>query len=223
MAGGTREFRSRKARLLSIGGLLALAQSGQGCAKEVVSSRTDTAALAASGGVRADSGAVPMRVSDLPLTRQRVEDWRGAQRALSAVPDDTTFVPVRANDEVPSTEVDRAVAYLSSRPDSRRAIEQSGLSVRDYVLTALALERAEQARLLPAGAAGQALPPGNLDLVTEYGDDLRRARGSSGLHIVEYDDDADDVKDRHDRGDRDRGERRGHGHHGKRKDSGRHH
>jgi hypothetical protein len=189
MAGGTREFRSRKARLLSIGGLLALAQSGQGCAKEAVSSR------------------------------QRVEDWRGAQRALSTVPDDTTFVPVRATDEVSSTEVDRAVAYLSSRPDSRRAIEQSGLSIRDYVLTALALERASAARLLPAGAAGQALPPGNLDLVTEYGDELRRARGSSGLHIVEY----DDVKDRHDRGDRDRGERRGHGHHGKRKDSGRHH
>jgi hypothetical protein len=72
------------------------------------------AALAASGGVRADSGAVPMRISDYPLTRRKVDGWRGAQRALAAVPDDTTFLPVRADAEVQPSDVDRAVSYLDS-------------------------------------------------------------------------------------------------------------
>lgn len=201
---------------------------GAGCANDRAGSRADTAGLVASGGVRADSGAAPMRVSDYPLTRKRADDWRGAQRALSTLPDDPAFVPVRVDDDVSEAEVDRAVAYLESRPESRRAIEQSGLSIRDYVLTVLALERAERSRVLPANFTGRPLPPGNLALASEYANDLRRARASSGLRIVDYDDDSDGDGDRDgrvkgrddDRGDSDRGDSdRGRGKHkGKWKD-----
>ncbi|HUQ45851.1 MAG TPA: hypothetical protein VM033_04335 [Gemmatimonadaceae bacterium] len=209
-------------RPLLVGGVLLVAVWGAGCAKDRAGSRADTAGLMASGGVRADSGAAPMRVSDYPLTRKRVDDWRGAQRALSTVPDDPAFVRVRVDDEVSEAEVDRAVAYLESRPESRRAIEQSGLSIRDFVLTALALERAERSRALAANFTGRPLPPGNLALAGEFANDLRGARASSGLHIVDYDDDSDGDDDRagrvkgrdDDRGDSDRGDsHRGRGKH----------
>lgn len=200
---------------LSVAGALLLALLVVACSKGDDLSRIDSVALSQSGGVRTDSGAVPMLVSDYALTRKRADDWRGAQRALSTVPDDSTFLPVRADGDVAATEVDRTVAYLEGREDSRRAIEESGLSVRDFVLTALALERAERARSSPTGFSGSPVRPENLALVTDYQADLENARRSSGLHIVDYDDD----RDRFD-GDRKKGGKRGHAHKGKGKGKG---
>lgn len=184
------DHRRRTIRLHPAGALLLLALSSAGCANGARESRSDSAGLVASGGVRADSGAAPMRVSEYSLTRERLDDWRGAQRSLSTMPRDADFVPVRARDEVSSAEIDRAVAFLEGRPESRRAIEETGLSIRDYVLTALALERA---RSLRAGLSGQPLPA-NLALATEYDADFLRARRSSGLRVVDYDDDGDEKR-----------------------------
>lgn len=179
-----------------------------------VTTKADSLGFAASGGVRADSGAVPMRVSDYRLTRPGVNSWRGAQRSLAAMQDDTTFVPVRTDGEISDAEVDRLVRDLEDRPESRRAIEQSGLSVRDYVLTTLALERAERARASSEAVARRSLPIGNLDLASEYAGDLRNTRGTPGFHIVDYGDDDEDGGG---------GKHRGHGHHhGKHKGWGKH-
>lgn len=186
------DHRRRTIQLPPIGALLLMALSSAGCAKGAGESRSDSAGLVASGGVRADSGAAPMRVSEYSLTRERLDDWRGAQRSLSTMPRDADFVPVRAGDEVSSAEIDRAVAYLESRSASRRAIEETGLSVRDYVLTALALE---SARALRAGLSSRPLPA-NLALASEYDADLLRARRSSGMRVVDYDDDGDTDRDR---------------------------
>ena len=214
-------MRKRRRGVFPAGSALLLGLWGVGCSKTALDSHADSVALTASKGVRADSGAVPMLISDYPLTKRRVAAWRGAQRSLSAVPDDTTLVPVRVDQDVSSAEVDRIVAYLEQRPDSRRAIEQSGLSIRDYVLTALALERAERVRTRTAGADDKARSDANVALATEYAGDLRAARRSAGLHIIDYDDDEDDddegnlaVGGRRDAG-------RAHGHrHGKHKGKG---
>ena len=182
------DHRRRTIRLHRMAAVLLIALSSAGCANDAEESRSDSAGLVASGGVRADSGAVPMRVSEYSLTRERLDDWRGAQRSLATMPRDAEFVPVRAGDEVSSAEIDRAVAYLERRPESRRAIEETGLSVRDYVLTALALE---SARSMRSGLSGRPLPA-NLALAAEYDADFLRARHSSGLRVVDFDHDSED-------------------------------
>lgn len=210
MPSRTRPAPRRRARCAGVA-LLALLASA--CAADKPMSRTDSTGLAASGGVRADSGAVPMRVADYSLDRTRVDRWHGAQRALGSVPDDPGFTPSRGGIEIPASEVDRAVAYLESRPESRRAIERSGMSVRDYVLTTFALQAADRARSLTGTPV--ALPAGNLVYAGDYEDEVRRDRLGSGVHIVQYGDEDDD-------GDGDR-RGRGHGHRHHRRHHGKHH
>ena len=190
-------------------GFVFLSLLAAACGTDKPMSRTDSTGLAASGGVRADSGAVPMRVADYSLDRTRVDRWHGAQRALGGVPDDPGFSPVRGGLEIPASEVDRAVAYLESRPDSRQAIERSGMSVRDYVLTTLALQAATRARSLTGAPA--APPAGNEVYAGEYDQEIQRDSRRAGVHIVDYGDEGDD-----DEGDgRSGGDGRGHKHHGK--------
>lgn len=186
---------------------------GTACRQDGKNVRSVEATQLASDGVVADSGAVPMRIGDYRLTRERLDSWRGAQRAVDRVPDDASFVPLHAVDAT-DADVDRAVAYLSSRPDLRRAIEQSGLSVRDYVLTTLALARAVQTRASSGAADYSALSVEDRALVPRYSDDLRRARRVHGFHVV--DDGDDDENDDDDEGEEGRwgasGRDRGHHH-----------
>lgn len=186
---------------------------GTACRQDGKEGRTVEATKFASDGVVADSGAASMRIGDYRLTRDRLDGWRGAQHAVDRIPDDTSFLPLHAANAT-GADVDRAVAYLSSRPDLRRAIEQSGLSVRDYVLTTLALARAVQARAGSGAAEYSALSVEDRALLPRYSDDLRRARRAHGFHVVEYGD--DDESDDDDEGEEERwvagGRDRGHHH-----------
>ncbi len=75
------------ASVLPFVALLLAATVGQGCAKGGAKAPADSAALRASGGVRADSGAVPMRVSDGPVTPPRTDDGRDEYPDPSTMPD----------------------------------------------------------------------------------------------------------------------------------------
>jgi hypothetical protein len=157
-------------------------------------SADDSAALAASGGIVADSGAVPMRVRDYRLTRERLDGWRGAQRAVARLPGDESFEPLEVSGAT-DVDVDRAVDYLERRPEMRAAIERSGLSVRDYVLTTLALARARQAMPAAGDSAPALVEPDDRQYVRQYGDDLRIAAEPRRFRVVLLDDDTDDARD----------------------------
>ena len=82
--------------------------------------------------------------ADYKLDDDRYHQWTTAQERLDALgPIDA---PVRLTSLNPSqADIDRTVAFLESRPDTRNALAASGLSARDYVLTTLALAQAQGA------------------------------------------------------------------------------
>lgn len=162
--------------------LIASAACGTGKA-----SARDSAGLAASGGIIADSGAVPMRVADYRLSEDRMDEWRGAQRAVSELPVDADFKPMRLADAT-DDDVERTMRYISERPDMRSTIERSGLTVRDYVLTTLALARADLVTRRPADSARFIMVPENRAFAARFGNELRATPAGGRFRVI---DDAD--------------------------------
>jgi len=96
----------------------------------------DTALLTRAGGdVMLDGG------GRLPyeITSDRYRQWEQARRTLRAQNISLTLRvdPLR----VRPADIERAVAFFERNGKARRAIEGTGLSVRDYVLTTIALEQ----------------------------------------------------------------------------------
>jgi len=162
--------------------VMALA-AGAACGTDEAPVR-DSAALAASGGIIADSGAVPMLVADYRLSEERVDGWRGAHRAMSELPVDNDFQPVRLADAM-DDDVERTVRFISGRPDMRATIERSGLSVRDYVLTTLALARADLVSRRPADSARIMMATENRAFASRYGDEQRRTQTGRRFRVVD--------------------------------------
>jgi len=169
--------------------LVASLAAGAACGADRVPAR-DSAGLAASGGITADSGAVPMRVADYRLSEERVDGWRGAQRAVSELPVDSAFQPLRLAD-ASDDDVERTVRYIGERPEMRETIERSGLTVRDYVLTTLALARADLVSRRPADSARITMMPENRAFASRYGEELRRGQGGQRFRVID-DSDSDD-------------------------------
>lgn len=94
----------------------------------------DRAALVG-GEVTGDSTAY--RALDYELTSDKYRKWSIAQHALDSIGiDDTIRLNVR---NVGDDDVTRVVQSLQSRPEAKLAIERADLSVRDFVLTTIAL------------------------------------------------------------------------------------
>ncbi|GAC1697269.1 MAG: hypothetical protein NVS9B3_15030 [Gemmatimonadaceae bacterium] len=127
------------------------------------------------------------------VTPDRYNRWSTAQRSLDALPiaELTPRLPLR---ETSDADVDRAVAYVERNSDARRAVDRSGLSARDYVLTSLALSQA-LAETRDGGVRFSDIPRENLDLVTTRRDDVSRYQRSR-YRIVE-DDRREDRDDHH--------------------------
>jgi hypothetical protein len=90
-------------------------------------------------------------------------------------------------------EIEETVEALEDNRDARRAIENAGLSVKDFVLTSLALGQAltfpDRARVL--------IPGENVVFVERNRADVERARSPRvRVFIVDDDDDDDDDDDR---------------------------
>ena len=96
----------------------------------------DTAALSRPGGdVLLDAGGrIPYEI-----TSERYREWEAARRALRAAKISLTMRldPLH----VSQSDIDRAVNFFEGNGRARRAIEGAGISVRDYVLTTIALEQ----------------------------------------------------------------------------------
>lgn len=163
---------------------------------------TDSAAVAAAaatGTLVANDGNV--RAVDYMLTSDRYRNWTRAQRDLDALPVTTTSNRLRVSN-ASDTDVERLVRQLESDPAARRAIEPSGLSVRDYVLTTLALAQAMDATENGTRTRLTGVPRENLDIYTTNRDDVRRLRRDSRYRVV--DDDSDGDSDKKSDGDSDR-------------------
>lgn len=96
----------------------------------------DTALLRNAGGdvMLADGGRLPYEI-----TSQRYADWEKARRGLRAARLGLTMSidPLRVTER----DIQKAVSYFERNGRARRIIEDAGLSVRDYVLTTIALEQ----------------------------------------------------------------------------------
>jgi hypothetical protein len=103
------------------------------------------------------------------------------------------WVIAEANlDHVPSSElssaaaaggsaIDRAVARLEGSPRAKRAIEEAGLSVRDFVLETVALAQAVQASQSGRSTVASGVADGNFAFVERYRDRIRAAGLESDL------------------------------------------
>ncbi len=123
----------RTSHTLSVLLLAAMVACGRGGA---ASGDVDTALLHRSGGdvMLADGDHIPYEI-----TSERYRQWETARRTLRAarIGLSMRLDPLR----VTEADIQRAVNFFERNDRARRAIEQTGLSVRDYVLTTLALEQ----------------------------------------------------------------------------------
>jgi hypothetical protein len=87
------------------------------------------------------------------ITSERYKRWLAAARALESVRDLPSVRGLRSG-SIMATDAERAIAALEAHAGARRALAQAGMSVREYVMTTIALE--QQMRV--AGAGGR-LPP----------------------------------------------------------------
>jgi hypothetical protein len=123
----------RTSHILSVLLLAVIIACGRG---DAASGDVDTALLHRAGGdvMLVDGGRLPYEI-----TSERYRQWETARRALRAarISLSMRLDPLR----VTEADIQRAVSFFERNGRARRAIEGTGMSVRDYVLTTLALEQ----------------------------------------------------------------------------------
>jgi hypothetical protein len=128
-----------------------------------------TEELLSGGEVASDSA---YRVLDYPLTSDNYTKWLAAQSAL----DSADVNPRMRLDprRLRGHEVDGVVEALEQDTLARAAIESSGLSVRDYVLTTIALAQSWDAVNAPGGGL-TGVPAGNVAWLRQRSSDAERS------------------------------------------------
>ncbi len=174
--------------------LAALACDGKDTTDAPVVLRTDSMAGPMIGVDPMIADPRTLRGVDYSLTPDRYRGWTRAQRDLDALPVavSTERLRVRGTSDA---DVDRFVTRLQADPAARSAIERSGLTVRDYVLTTLALAQAMDATDGRPANRLAGVPAQNVEVYTRNRDDYRRLRQSSRFRVTD-DGDSDDDADR---------------------------
>ena len=195
----TRRSISQLAILIAAGLLLA------GCKQQNSGNRGlgDSALLSHNAdSTLGDSALAARTTTDYKLDDARYRQWTAAQQRLDSLgPIDA---PVRLTSLDPSpADIDRTVAFLESRPDTRNALAASGLSARDYVLTTLALARAN-ATSVDTGETD------NERFLSHHRTDFDEVVSRSRFRVVDYDG-RDRGKGKGGKG-HDHGKHKGHGH-----------
>lgn len=113
---------------------------------------------------------------DFQLNEDNFAKWEIAQRNLDRVPA-SEFSNVLAG----GSPFDRAVARIESSPRARKAIESSGLSVRDFVLETVALAQSVQASRLGRSTAASRVAAENFAFVERYRDRIRQSGSESDV------------------------------------------
>lgn len=146
----------------------------------------DTAELLSGGAVTSDSAA--FRALDYPITSDNYRKWLQAQSALDSVEVDPRL-RIRPR-KLTGPDIDRVVETLGDQPAARAAIESSGLSVRDYVLTTVALAQSWDAVNRPrASLAG--IPSENIEWMRRQAADDPEVRERPRARILDDDSDTD--------------------------------
>jgi len=172
------------------------------CGRGPESGALSTDTSAADGDPDSAALGTAVRGVKYPLTSENYRRWMVAQAALDSLPEPVAMPRVDLRDPT-DEQIDRTVAFLARHEDERHAIEGSGLSVRDFVLTSIALGQA-----LNFGDSVQ-VPRENRTFAEANRVELKRVRVGRRFHVV---DDDDDGEHGHKHG-RDRGHGRGHGKH----------
>jgi hypothetical protein len=133
-----------------------------------------------------------------PLTSENYRKWTVAQAALDSLPEPTAMPRVDLRDPTDDG-IDRTVDFLSHQDAARRAIERSGLSIKDFVLTSIALGQAFNF------ARDDLVPRENRAFVDSNRAQIVQVREARRFHVL--DDDEDD-----DHGGHGHGKKNGHGH-----------
>lgn len=148
--------------------------------------KPDTAGLLSGGEVTSDSAA--FRALDYPITSDNYRKWLQAQSALDSVDVDPKLrISPR---KLTGPDIDRVIETLEARPAARAAIESSGLSVRDYVLTTIALAQSWDAVNRPrADLTG--IPSENIEWMRRQAADDPVVRERPRARILDDDSDTD--------------------------------
>lgn len=155
------------------------------------------------GDVLADSAAY--EALDYTLTSDNYNKWLRAQRALdSAGVDAPARLDIR---RVSDEDIERVTESLEAQPQARAAIESADMSVRDFVLTTIALAQSWDAVNGPAARVVGARPE-NLTFLRERArtDAAMQTRPTGGI-VGEGDSDGVRDSDRDSDGDSDSGGR----------------
>ncbi|MFN2637809.1 MAG: hypothetical protein ABR585_12360 [Gemmatimonadaceae bacterium] len=108
------------------------------------------------------------------LTDANFSRWEEAQSNLDALP--RSAFRVASGTPAQGNAIDRAVARLQGSPRARRAIETSGISVRDFVLETVALAQATEAAQTGKSTSSAPVPPPNFQFVERYRSRILRAQ-----------------------------------------------
>jgi hypothetical protein len=120
-----------------------------------------------------------------PLTSQNYRKWLVAQAALDSLPEPAEMPRVDLRDPT-DDDIETTVKFLEDQDGARRAIERSGLSVQDFVLTSVALGQALNL------AGRNAVPAENVAFVDSNRVEIERVRATRRFHVVDDDEDYDD-------------------------------
>ena len=177
-------YSSRNARALGAGvALLALGACG---GRDDSSLRADSSVRTVAGDVSLDSATAGTVFHGVkyPLTSDNYRKWIVAQAALDSLPEPVSMPRVDLRDPT-DDDIDRTVEFLSKDAAAGGAIERSGLNVRDFVLTSIALGQA-------FNFANDALvPTENRTFVRSNRDEIVRVRQARAFHVLDEDDDDD--------------------------------
>lgn len=156
---------------------------------------SDTREFLSEGNVAVDSS--EFRAVDYSITSDNYKRWLAAQAALDSVDIDAELRldPRRAT----ADDVDRVVRDLRQHPTAREAIERSGLSVRDYVLTSIALAQSWDAVNTP-DQRFPGVPAENVTWLRAQAVSDPVVQTRPRVRILEDDDDSDSDSDSDGRG-----------------------
>jgi hypothetical protein len=165
---------------MALGAVVVAACSGRNKGQQAADTSTQSA-----GGVATGAGAAQPAALGYEVTDEGYRRWVAAQRVLdtlSGLPAPPRLDPDRLTEQ----DIARAVTYLERDPRVRQALQQAGLSARDYVMTTVALDQALVMSTAPAHPRYRGLPQRNVDVVAQHRTDVERELTEGRYRIAEH-------------------------------------
>ena len=144
--------------------LIVLALATVGCKRSSYSASDQLAASLIFDNGSPEAREALAAAVDFRLTDENFARWEEAQSNLEDLPRSASQSGLSSG----STAIDRAVSRLESSPRVRRAIERSGLSVRDFVLETIALAQASEVVETGKSTSATPIPTDNFQFVQRY-------------------------------------------------------